>query len=164
MCSRVFSCASAAFTTGKNSSDISMVIDAMDLLHCAKEPIHGFALVSSDSDFTGLAQRLREAGKHVLGFGDAHTPDSFVQACHHFITNPPVQRATHPARKGHRESAKKAKRRQADSKRNKLNDTKPDSNHQSPRRRKRRGTKRKNVDKQTPEKKRKRRNTRVVLG
>ena len=72
-----------ANTTGKNSSDIALVIDAMDLLHSGR--CDGFCLVSSDSDFTRLAARIREQGVQVLGFGEQKTPESFRQACHRFI-------------------------------------------------------------------------------
>ena len=72
-----------AYTTGKNASDITLVIDAMDLLHTAE--LDGFCLVSSDSDFTRLASRLREAGAAVFGFGARKTPESFRQACKRFI-------------------------------------------------------------------------------
>ena len=72
-----------AYTTGKNASDITLVIDAMDLLHSGR--LDGFCLVSSDSDFTRLASRLREDGAVVYGFGEAKTPESFVNACTRFI-------------------------------------------------------------------------------
>lgn len=72
-----------AMTTGKNASDIALVIDAMDLLHSGR--FDGFCLVSSDSDFTRLAARIREQGIDVFGFGEAKTPESFRQACHRFI-------------------------------------------------------------------------------
>ena len=70
---------------GKGSSDASLIIEAMDLLH--KNPsLDGFALVSSDSDFTSLAQRMREAGKDVIGFGQQrNTPKPFVRSCTKFI-------------------------------------------------------------------------------
>ncbi|KAJ1485115.1 limkain-b1-type NYN domain-containing protein, partial [Baffinella frigidus] len=68
---------------GKGSSDASLIIEAMDLLH-TNPTLDGFALVSSDSDFTSLAQRLREAGKHLLGFGGRH-PRPFVRSCEQFI-------------------------------------------------------------------------------
>jgi len=70
--------------SGKGSSDASMIIDAMDILF-TNEDVSGFALVSSDSDFTRLAQRLREAGKNVIGFGRKQTPEPFVIACERFI-------------------------------------------------------------------------------
>jgi uncharacterized LabA/DUF88 family protein len=72
-----------AYTTGKNASDIALVIDAMDLLHSGR--FEGFCLVSSDSDFTRLASRLREEGADVYGFGARKTPESFRQACRRFI-------------------------------------------------------------------------------
>lgn len=72
-----------AYTTGKNASDITLVIDAMDLLHTGR--FDGFCLVSSDSDFTRLASRIREQGVDVFGFGEQKTPESFRQACRRFI-------------------------------------------------------------------------------
>lgn len=71
------------YTTGKNSTDSSLIIDAMDLLHSGK--LDGFCLVSSDSDFTRLATRIREAGLVVYGFGEKKTPDAFVAACDKFV-------------------------------------------------------------------------------
>ena len=72
-----------AYTTGKNASDITLVIDAMDLLHSGR--FDGFCLVSSDSDFTRLAARIREQGVDVFGFGEQKTPESFRQACRRFV-------------------------------------------------------------------------------
>lgn len=72
-----------ANTRGKNSGDIALVIDAMDLLHTGR--FDGFCLVSSDSDFTRLAARIREQGVPVYGFGEQKTPESFRQACTRFI-------------------------------------------------------------------------------
>jgi uncharacterized LabA/DUF88 family protein len=72
-----------AYTSGKNASDIALVIDAMDLLHSRR--FDGFCLVSSDSDFTRLASRLREEGADVYGFGAQKTPESFRQACRRFV-------------------------------------------------------------------------------
>jgi NYN domain/OST-HTH/LOTUS domain len=72
-----------AYTAGKNASDIALVIDAMDLLHSGR--FDGFCLVSSDSDFTRLAARIREQGVDVYGFGERKTPESFLQACRRFI-------------------------------------------------------------------------------
>jgi len=74
---------SPANTVGKNASDIALVIDAMDLLHAGR--FDGFALVSSDSDFTRLASRIREQGLDVYGFGQRKTPESFRKACKRFI-------------------------------------------------------------------------------
>ncbi|WP_420471232.1 NYN domain-containing protein [Brevundimonas sp. FT23042] len=72
-----------ANTKGKNSGDIALVIDAMDLLHSGR--FDGFCLVSSDADFTRLASRIREEGIDVYGFGEQKTPESFRQACTRFI-------------------------------------------------------------------------------
>lgn len=72
-----------AYTTGKNASDITLVIDAMDMMHSGR--FDGFCLVSSDSDFTRLAARIRENGIDVFGFGEQKTPESFRQACRRFI-------------------------------------------------------------------------------
>lgn len=72
-----------AYVTGKNASDIALVIDAMDLMHSGR--FEGFCLVSSDSDFTRLAARIREHGLDVFGFGEQKTPESFRQACRRFI-------------------------------------------------------------------------------
>lgn len=71
------------YTVGKNSTDSSLIIDAMDLLHGGK--LDGFCLVSSDSDFTRLATRIRESGLAVYGFGERKTPAAFVAACDKFI-------------------------------------------------------------------------------
>jgi uncharacterized LabA/DUF88 family protein len=89
---------SPALTVGKNSSDISLVIDAMDILHTGR--FDGFVLVSSDSDFTRLASRIREQGLDVYGIGQAKTPEAFRKACKRFIflenlsTQAPDARAT----------------------------------------------------------------------
>lgn len=72
-----------AYTKGKNASDITLVIDAMDLLHSGR--FDAFCLVSSDSDFTRLAARIREQGVDVYGFGENKTPRSFREACRRFI-------------------------------------------------------------------------------
>ena len=72
-----------AYTTGKNATDSAMIIDAMDLLYTEK--FDGFCIVSSDSDFTRLASRLRESGLVVYGFGEKKTPKPFVAACDKFI-------------------------------------------------------------------------------
>lgn len=71
-----------SYTSGKNSTDSAMIIDAMDLLYTSN--IDGFCLVTSDSDFTRLASRLREAGKQVIGMGENKTPKAFVSACTSF--------------------------------------------------------------------------------
>lgn len=71
------------YTTGKNATDSALIIDAMDLLHTGD--VEGFCIVSSDSDFTRLATRLRESGRVVYGFGERKTPKAFVAACDKFI-------------------------------------------------------------------------------
>ena len=71
-----------SYTTGKNSTDSAMIIDAMDILYSDK--VDGFCLVSSDSDFTRLAARLRESGMTVVGMGESKTPNSFISACNKF--------------------------------------------------------------------------------
>jgi hypothetical protein len=93
-----------AYTSGKNATDSSLIIDAMDLMYTRR--FDGFCLVSSDSDFTRLAQRLREEGLTVYGFGERKTPDAFVQACDKFIYTevlradaaPPVPLKTAPSK------------------------------------------------------------------
>jgi len=72
-----------SYTQGKNSTDSSLIIDAMDLLHEGR--LDGFCLVSSDSDFTRLANRIRESGLSVYGFGEKKTPEPFVSACDKFV-------------------------------------------------------------------------------
>lgn len=95
-----------SYTAGKNATDSSLIIDAMDLLHGGK--LDGFCLVSSDSDFTRLATRIREAGLIVYGFGEKKTPEAFVAACDRFVyteilrpaaevAKPPVEQAQAPA-------------------------------------------------------------------
>jgi uncharacterized LabA/DUF88 family protein len=71
------------YTTGKNATDSAMIIDAMDILYAGH--VSGFCLVSSDSDFTKLAVRIRESGRSVFGFGEMKTPKPFVSACDRFI-------------------------------------------------------------------------------
>ena len=71
------------YTSGKNATDSAMIIDAMDILY--SEKVNGFCLVSSDSDFTRLATRLREAGMQVYGMGEKKTPNPFIVACDKFI-------------------------------------------------------------------------------
>jgi uncharacterized LabA/DUF88 family protein len=72
-----------SYTTGKNSSDSALIIDAMDILYTGG--VDGFCIVSSDSDFTRLATRLREAGMKVFGIGEKKTPSSFIASCNKFI-------------------------------------------------------------------------------
>ncbi|KAA5533683.1 NYN domain-containing protein [Taibaiella lutea] len=72
-----------AYTSGKNATDSALIIDAMDILYTGN--VDGFCIISSDSDFTRLATRLREAGKQVFGMGERKTPKSFIAACNKFI-------------------------------------------------------------------------------
>ena len=87
-----------ANTTGKNASDIGLVIDAMDILHSGR--FDGFVLVSSDSDFTSLANRVREQGLDVIGVGEAKTPESLRNVCNRFILLENIVDAPAPAAKG----------------------------------------------------------------
>jgi hypothetical protein len=84
-----------AYTSGKNATDSSLIIDAMDLMYTGR--FDGFCLVSSDSDFTRLAQRLRETGLTVYGFGERKTPNPFVTACDKFIYTEVLRSAAAPA-------------------------------------------------------------------
>ncbi|WP_425506197.1 NYN domain-containing protein [Sphingomonas aerophila] len=84
-----------ALAAGKNGADIALVIDAMDLLHSGR--LAGFCLVSSDSDFTRLAARIREQGLDVFGFGEAKTPKSFRQACKRFVLTENLLPRSEPA-------------------------------------------------------------------
>jgi hypothetical protein len=99
-----------AYTSGKNATDSSLIIDAMDLMYTRR--FDGFCLVTSDSDFTRLAQRLREEGLMVYGFGEQKTPDAFRQACDKF-TYTEVLRATEPARGAAATPARKAAAKKA---------------------------------------------------
>lgn len=72
-----------AYTTGKNATDSALIIDAMDILYTAD--VDGFCIISSDSDYTRLATRLREAGKKVFGMGERKTPAAFIASCNKFI-------------------------------------------------------------------------------
>jgi uncharacterized LabA/DUF88 family protein len=92
-----------AYTTGKNATDSAMVIDAMDLLYSGR--FDGFCLVSSDSDFTRLASRLRESGLTVYGFGERKTPKAFVAACDKFIYIENLRREHHAAEAGPADAA-----------------------------------------------------------
>ena len=97
-----------ANTVGKNSSDIALVIDAMDLLHSGR--FDGFVLISSDSDFTRLASRIREQGLDVYGIGQQKTPEAFRKACKRFIfvENLLPDAAPDPAEKGSKAAPSKA--------------------------------------------------------
>lgn len=81
-----------AYSTGKNSTDSTLIIDAMDLLYTRN--FGGFCLITSDSDFTGLAMRLREEGLMVLGFGEKKTPEAFRNACHKFVFTEVLRQST----------------------------------------------------------------------
>ncbi|HUP91408.1 MAG TPA: NYN domain-containing protein [Solimonas sp.] len=83
-----------ANTQGKNATDSAMIIDAMDLLHTGR--FDGFCIVSSDSDFTSLALRIREDGLTVYGFGERKTPEAFVAACDRFIYTDVLHREPEP--------------------------------------------------------------------
>ena len=82
-------------TNGKNATDSALIIDAMDLLHGGR--VDGFCLVSSDSDFTRLATRIRESGLSVYGFGEKKTPKPFVAACNRFIFTEILKSPTEPS-------------------------------------------------------------------
>jgi len=96
-----------AYTTGKNATDSTLIIDAMDLLYTRK--FDGFCLVTSDSDFTGLAMRLREEGLTVFGFGEKKTPDAFRNACHKFIFTEVLRPHTQAKNTGKEKETKKSK-------------------------------------------------------
>jgi len=96
-----------AYTSGKNATDSSLIIDAMDLMYTRR--FDGMCLVSSDSDFTRLAQRLREEGLTVYGFGERKTPDAFVQACDKFIYTEVLRAEVVPAAAAKPSSTKPAK-------------------------------------------------------
>ena len=109
-----------AYTTGKNATDSAMIIDAMDILYTGKAD--GYVLVSSDSDFTPLAIRLRESGMYVIGIGEEKTPKAFVQACDKFIR---VEVIRDKYKKPAKAAAKKAPARKAASKAADKNDKAP---------------------------------------
>ena len=92
------------YTTGKNATDSAMIIDAMDILY--SEKVDGFCLVSSDSDFTRLATRLREAGMKVYGLGEKKTPNPFIVACDKFIY---IEILKHQATENEAEASETAK-------------------------------------------------------
>ncbi|MDV3308256.1 MAG: NYN domain-containing protein [Cyclobacteriaceae bacterium] len=94
-----------SYTTGKNATDSAMIIDAMDILYSGK--VDGFCIVSSDSDFTRLATRLREAGMHVIGIGEKKTPDAFIAACDKFIYIEILNEAEESTEKGKRTQKKR---------------------------------------------------------
>ena len=95
-----------AYTTGKNATDSAMIIDAMDILYSGR--VDGFVLVSSDSDFTRLATRLREAGMKVYGMGERKTPGPFIVACDKFVYIEVIRAAGDRARAAAKEAARQA--------------------------------------------------------
>jgi len=106
-----------SYTTGKNSTDSSLIIDAMDILH--DKIVDGFCIVSSDSDYTGLAKRIREDGVFVMGIGVATTPNAFVQSCEVFtyceniageVPLPVKEQFTQTSRRTKKAAAPKAKK------------------------------------------------------
>lgn len=95
----------SANTVGKNASDIGLVIDAMDILHTGR--FDGFVLVSSDSDFTALANRVREQGMDVIGVGEAKAPESLRNVCNRFLLIENIVDEPQPAEKGERAPTKR---------------------------------------------------------
>jgi uncharacterized LabA/DUF88 family protein len=98
-----------SYTTGKNATDSALIIDAMDLLHRGK--VDGFCLVSSDSDFTRLATRIRESGLVVYGFGEQKTPEPFVKACDKFIYTEILAKDDKPSKRKPSAKAKATKKK-----------------------------------------------------
>jgi len=97
-----------SYTTGKNSTDSAMIIDAMDILYSGK--VDGFCLVSSDSDFTRLAIRLRETGMYVIGMGEKKTPKPFIAACDKFVYLEIITSEDEPAENVSAQKSKKSKK------------------------------------------------------
>ncbi len=95
------------YTTGKNATDSAMIIDAMDLLH--SNDVQGFCIVSSDSDYTRLATRIREQGLFVIGVGEQKTPEAFVNACNQFIYCENLAVTQEPKKKARRKKKKEEK-------------------------------------------------------
>lgn len=85
-----------SYTSGKNSSDSALIIDAMDILY--SQQVDAFCIVSSDSDFTRLATRLRESGKKVMGIGEKKTPQPFITACDKFVYIEILKQKTAPSK------------------------------------------------------------------
>ncbi len=122
-----------SYTIGKNSSDSAMIIDAMDILYTSD--VDGFIIVSSDSDFTRLAVRLRESGKRVIGMGESKTPTPFVRACEKFKTLDVLYKNNSSSPKNHnnnnnknnnqQEKAKKQNARNAESEKALSKDAEP---------------------------------------
>jgi len=101
----------SANTTGKNASDIGLVIDAMDILHSGR--FDGFILVSSDSDFTALANRIREQGLEVIGIGERKTPLSLRKVCNRFVFIENISGETEPVKNKGKTPANKSKKQEA---------------------------------------------------
>jgi len=97
-----------SYTTGKNSTDSAMIIDAMDILYSGK--VDGFCLVSSDSDFTRLATRLRETGMYVIGMGEKKTPKPFIAACDKFVYLEIISSEDEPTENVSTQKSKKTKK------------------------------------------------------
>ncbi len=97
-----------SYTTGKNSTDSAMIIDAMDILYSGK--VDGFCLVSSDSDFTRLATRLRETGMYVIGMGEKKTPKPFIAACDKFVYLEIISSEDEPVENVSTQKSKKSKK------------------------------------------------------
>lgn len=100
-----------SYTTGKNATDSAMIIDAMDILYSGR--VDGFCIVSSDSDFTRLAIRLREAGMKVFGIGEKKTPVPFISACDKFIYIEILKADDAPVKKEPKRTPKKARQKKA---------------------------------------------------
>jgi len=96
-----------SYTTGKNSTDSALIIDAMDILHAGL--VDGFCIVSSDSDYTGLAKRIREAGIFVMGIGEQKTPNAFVKSCEIFTYVENLEPKTEAPEKKEAQKKKKEK-------------------------------------------------------
>lgn len=109
-----------SYTTGKNATDSALIIDAMDLLY--SKSLDGFCLVSSDSDFTRLATRLREAGKFVYGFGEKKTPNAFIAACDRFFYLEVLKREERRKLAGQKNSVPKPERQRKKKEENPFDD------------------------------------------
>lgn len=100
-----------SYTTGKNSTDSAMIIDAMDILY--EDKVDGFCIVASDSDYTRLALRLRESGKKVLGIGEKKTPQPFIVACDKFIYLEILAKSAEPEEKEEHEEREEKSREES---------------------------------------------------
>lgn len=105
-----------SYTTGKNSTDMAMVIDAMDILYSGK--VDGFCLVTSDSDFTRLAMRLREEKMHVIGMGDSKAPTSLTKSCNKFIYLDLISEHNENEEKSSQEMKKSTQKKKTDQEKN----------------------------------------------